>query len=370
MQSFKPLLPMGEKTVLEHTVELFKQAGICDIRVVIGHRANEIAAFANATGAQVIENPYYESGMFSSIKAGIKNLKNTQEAFFLLPVDVPLVRCQSVLELLNTWQNSEKKIFYPTFMNRRGHPPLISTEFAQKITEYKGGTGLRSFLKQHEVYATDVPVIDEHILFDIDTPDDYHKMLDMYKHYDIPTTCECLEILTRRFAVGKGILDHCLAVAQVAGYLTQILNSSGCSIEPELVNASSLLHDMLKSEPDHAQAAARVIEKMGYPRVADIVACHMDIIVEDDVSFHAAEVVYLADKLIYEGRLVPCHDRFKYKRAEYDGDINAIKAINVRYETLIKVKKRFENQTGRSLDKVLSDMTLVLDESIVYDFSY
>ena len=42
MGKFKPLLPLGEKSVLERVVDLFHTAGISDIRVVIGHREKDI----------------------------------------------------------------------------------------------------------------------------------------------------------------------------------------------------------------------------------------------------------------------------------------------------------------------------------------
>lgn len=148
------------KRAYARTVELFRQAEICDIRVVIGHRAAEMATLVKAMGAEAIENPHYENGMFSSIKAGIKSLAKTQEAFFLLPVDVPLVKCQSLLALIDAWKNSKKNL-YPTFINRRGHPPIISTTLIQDILAWNGIGGLRSFLMQHERHAAEVAVIDE-----------------------------------------------------------------------------------------------------------------------------------------------------------------------------------------------------------------
>ena len=92
MDGFKPLLPLGESNVLTHAVDIFLKADIGDIRVVIGHRASEIRSLVKATGAEAIINPRYRTGMLSSIQAGIMNLPKTQKAFFILPVDIPLVR--------------------------------------------------------------------------------------------------------------------------------------------------------------------------------------------------------------------------------------------------------------------------------------
>jgi len=42
MGEFKPLLPLGEMTIIERAVRLFEQAGTEDIRVVVGYRANDL----------------------------------------------------------------------------------------------------------------------------------------------------------------------------------------------------------------------------------------------------------------------------------------------------------------------------------------
>lgn len=61
--------------------------------------------------------------------------------------------------------------------------------------------------------------------------------------------------------------------------------------------------------------------------------------------------------------------QFDSKLAQYEGDVKAYAAINTRYETFIKIKERFKNQTGQFLDKVLSELAPKFTESIAYDFS-
>jgi molybdenum cofactor cytidylyltransferase len=354
MGRFKPLLPLGDKSVLAHTVELFQRAEIGDVRVVAGHRAAELAPIAEVMGAHVIENPQYETGMLSSIKAGIASLPETQEAFFILPVDVPLVRRQSVRDLLGVWGNGKQKILYPTFLDQRGHPPLISTELARQILSWDGDGGLRSFLMRHESDAAGVPVADEYVLFDMDTPGDYQKVLDMLDTYDIPSTRECMTMMKSCFASNKPLFAHCVAVTGVAGYLTDLLNSAGCQIDPRLVRASALLHDMLRSEPDHAAAAARRLREMGYDKVADVVASHMNIHIQEDAPFHAREVVYLADKLVRGDRLVCLSERFGDKGVQFADVPEAKRAVTARFQNALKIRDRFESKTGMSLEAVLS----------------
>ena len=72
MGRFKLLLPWGATTVLGQVVATLKAAGVGQIIVVTGHRADEIAAELAGSGARTVVNPDYASGeMLSSIRAGI-----------------------------------------------------------------------------------------------------------------------------------------------------------------------------------------------------------------------------------------------------------------------------------------------------------
>ena len=178
MGELKALLPMGKATVLEQSINLFRSCGIEDIVVVTGHRAAEVTAAATEAGARVAHNPDYADGMYSSIRAGVRGLNAGSSGFFLLPVDICLVRRGTVKLLLQAQAQSPARIFYPVFDDQRGHPPLFSAELIELIahTEEPEG-GLRTLLAQVEAQAPEqvreVQVADANIHFDMDTPDDY-----------------------------------------------------------------------------------------------------------------------------------------------------------------------------------------------------
>ena len=126
---FKPLLPLGGLTPLARLAATFRAAGITDITVVVGHRAEEAAAAAARLGLFTVYNPRFKTGMYSSIKAGLAVLPPGTKRFFLTPVDVPLFRPATVRRLLerSACPDAAPAIF-PTFQGERGHPPLLSTE--------------------------------------------------------------------------------------------------------------------------------------------------------------------------------------------------------------------------------------------------
>ena len=63
MGRLKSLLPLGEATVIERSIGSFLEAGVQDVRVVLGHRSEEIARVLEASGVTTIMNHEYEEGM-------------------------------------------------------------------------------------------------------------------------------------------------------------------------------------------------------------------------------------------------------------------------------------------------------------------
>jgi CTP:molybdopterin cytidylyltransferase MocA len=114
--------------------------------------------------------------MYSSVVAGVNSLPVYMKGFFLLPADMPLVKKETIDEMLRVYNSTENDIIYPTYKGRRGHPPLISASLFPAIKNWDGCGGLRALLAQYQNDATQVDVTDENILTDMDTPEDYNKV--------------------------------------------------------------------------------------------------------------------------------------------------------------------------------------------------
>ncbi len=176
--AFKPLLRLGGLTVIERTIKTHLDAGIHDIRVVAGHRADEVAEAVGRLGVGVLVNPHFAKGMFSSIQAGVASLEAGVPAFFIMPADMPLVRPETVKAVLNAHAGCAYGIAFPVCRGRRGHPPLLARKYIPEILESRAPDGLRGILKNHEAEARGVEVDDEGILLDLDTIEDYYRLLD------------------------------------------------------------------------------------------------------------------------------------------------------------------------------------------------
>lgn len=180
MKEFKPLLPLGEATVTDRIISTFLSAGV-DVFLVTGYRHQDIETVIKKYNVTIIYNPDFAKGMFSSIQAGVRQLPPEYQAFFLNPVDIPLVRTATIQSMMAAAKENPGKIIYPTFNGKRGHPPLIPSSLIPAISGWDKNSGLKAVLKLHEQLAREVAVADNFILLDIDTPKDYHKLLKQYR---------------------------------------------------------------------------------------------------------------------------------------------------------------------------------------------
>ena len=154
----------------------FRAAGVEDIRVITGHRASEVQGEAERLGIRAVHNPDYKRGMFSSVRAAAATSKTD---FFLLPVDIPLVRPATIRMLIK----ADKVPTSPCFEGERGHPVLLPARLVPELLDYSGEGGLRGFLAGQHV--EEVPVWDQGVLMDADQPVDMARLEDKVRRLDI-----------------------------------------------------------------------------------------------------------------------------------------------------------------------------------------
>lgn len=354
MGDFKPLLTLGGSTILERTIRLFRSSGIEDVRVVTGHRSEELQPLLERLAVRTIVNTRFQEGMFSSVTAGTQTIENGLDAFFMLPVDIPLVRPHTIQRLLEEYGRDTTDVLYPAFRGERGHPPLIAAHLAGPITAWSGSDGLRGALAQWEAGARQLEVCDGHILNDMDTPERYACLTEKIKRYQIPTEEECLALLDMVCPAGSPIRSHGRAVADLVALLANKLNRAGYSLDSTLLSAAGLLHDLARAETNHARAGARLLREAGFGAVADLVASHMDLEPGGEQEISPGELLYLADKLVQGEHLVTLAERFRSTLERHAHDPAITRNITGRLQAALIIQTRLEATLGCSMTEVLT----------------
>jgi CTP:molybdopterin cytidylyltransferase MocA len=173
MGAFKPLLPFGNKTVIECCIDYLHEGGVAEIVVVVGHRADEIRR--QISGVTFATNPDPDSAMGASIAVGVSALPDTAQATLVGLVDHPAVPATVVSTLLESWK-SGARIVIPTWQGRGGHPVLVDLTFKAEVLKLSESGGLRAFFEAHASEVKRIPVDSPFVARDMDTWDDYRAL--------------------------------------------------------------------------------------------------------------------------------------------------------------------------------------------------
>jgi molybdenum cofactor cytidylyltransferase len=176
-------MPLGDSTVLECVCRAVKLAGVECIVVVVGPQGRELIPLAESAGAHVLQLADDTAEMRHTIVHGLEWLETycqpaVDDAWLLLPADHPCIEPQVIAQLLAArLLQPQRSIVVPTHQGRRGHPVLIGWGHVAAIRHLPEGTGLNTYLRQQESETLEVPVATESILWDLDTPEDYQRLL-------------------------------------------------------------------------------------------------------------------------------------------------------------------------------------------------
>ena len=196
----KLLLPFGEKTVLETTLDNILSSNIEVVLIVIGHEAPQVKKVLDDylrrnTGFRrkffIVENPDFEKGMTTSIQAGVKASKrlspptlNSQFStlnYMICLLDMPLITADEYSFLKNQFEDilkkDEKAIVQPIFKEKRGNPTIFSSFYENDILNLIDTEGCKPIVQSHKnhVYLVEMPT--QSILKDIDNNQDYKLMI-------------------------------------------------------------------------------------------------------------------------------------------------------------------------------------------------
>ena len=176
MGEFKPMLPIGEISAAQRVLSTLQQAGAQSVVVVTGNQAEKLEHHLARSGAIFLRNPdYAQTDMFRSVCIGLSFLRGKCERLLFTPVDVPLFTAGTARRLLE----SGADIACPLHDGEEGHPMMLNMAagVADKLLAYRGGEGLRGAVIEAGLAKELVVVEDAGVRFDMDTPQDYARLL-------------------------------------------------------------------------------------------------------------------------------------------------------------------------------------------------
>lgn len=174
MGAFKPLLSIGDQTVVERAIEVSRTVGMKEIVVVTGHNRDLIFPIIHRQKAIEAFNPNFEKGMFTSIQTGVAALSLDLDGFFIMPVDCPLVTEQVLRLMIERFDPG--KFTVPCYRGKKGHPLLVPSGYRETILNHDGTGGLKAITDRDFQNMKRVETGFEGVVMDMDTPAAYEEI--------------------------------------------------------------------------------------------------------------------------------------------------------------------------------------------------
>ena len=157
--------------LVRRVVETALRSRAGDVIVVTGHARDAVMAALAGLNFRETHNRSYADGQSTSLRAGIAAVGPDAAGAVVLLADMPCVS-EAVIDALITAfrQRPDARAIMPVHQEQRGNPVLLSRKLFPAIETLTGDEGARRLLKDADDVVA-VPVDDDRITLDVDTPD-------------------------------------------------------------------------------------------------------------------------------------------------------------------------------------------------------
>ena len=173
----KLALPWCSDTILGHTLAQAEAGGCSPLTVISGAYQTQVEQIAQTKGASCLYNPDYATGQASSLRCALVSLPVDAGMMFIL-ADQPLVPPEVYATLRQAYLASDAWLIAPQDdSGKRGNPVIIAPNLRPEIASLQGDEGARSLFALYPEHVLLVPCSGSDYWLDIDTPEDYARLL-------------------------------------------------------------------------------------------------------------------------------------------------------------------------------------------------
>ncbi len=171
----KQLLELGGEPLIRHTVRNAEASSACVIVLVVGSRAEEVAAAAGDGEHRVIVNSAFAAGQSTSMIAGLQALGDDIDAVIMMLGDQPTVQPGLIDRLIERFNATGAPIVRPSYNDGPGNPVLFAKDLFPDLNRVTGDLGARDLIRARKD-VVDVLVIDQPMPPDVDSEADYAEL--------------------------------------------------------------------------------------------------------------------------------------------------------------------------------------------------
>jgi molybdenum cofactor cytidylyltransferase len=174
----KQLLKLNGESLIRRAT-LAALHSVCQpVVIVLGANEAFIRPEIADLSVQIVENPDWEQGMGSSIQIGIRQLLTTQppiQAAVLMLCDQPLVDTSLINQLVECYKTSQGAVVASEYNGQLGVPALFDQKLFAELLQLDGPAGAKKIIEKYKPTCYRLPFPEGAL--DVDTPEDYEKVL-------------------------------------------------------------------------------------------------------------------------------------------------------------------------------------------------
>ena len=173
----KALLAAGDRSFVRRILDVLRDGGVGDTVVVARPGDTAIAEEVAASGfGRLVANPRAELGQLTSLLAGLEAIDGPAvPAVLVTLVDVPLVTAATVRALCERVPQTSAQILRAVYHGRHGHPVIFKRALFDALRSADPKVGAKAVVRAAPI--EDVEVDDAGVVEDVDTPDDYRRVI-------------------------------------------------------------------------------------------------------------------------------------------------------------------------------------------------
>jgi molybdenum cofactor cytidylyltransferase len=173
----KMLLPVGDKSVVRHTVLQVLAAAPQEVVVVTGFKGRDVGAVLADLPVNLQPNLRYEEGQMVSVAVGVGALAGSTDAVMVCLGDMVLLRTQDYLDLAAAYEGAtESSIVIPYHNDQRGNPIIFAASYAPEVVAGERKLGCRKLANAYPQETFRFEAGHDRYTTDMDTPDDYVRI--------------------------------------------------------------------------------------------------------------------------------------------------------------------------------------------------
>jgi molybdenum cofactor cytidylyltransferase len=177
MGRLKQLLPYRGRTLIQHAVDQALEAGFNPVVVVVGAESAAVRSTVAMLKVSIVENPFWRSGMGSSVSAGVSWLQKEgteAAAVAILLGDQPLITSDHLKEMRDRIHRSAADAIAAEYDGTLGVPALFKRSLYSALSGLPPNAGARNLLRQPGLRVEPFPL--PAAALDVDTPADYENL--------------------------------------------------------------------------------------------------------------------------------------------------------------------------------------------------